>query len=155
MSKSTVVLIMLLCMGKATKAETAISSITVSYAPKAYHSFIKGSFINNDIDMLAVQYNNWIGFTFLNSYGEQSYGIAKAFDYIDTHRFSLGLKLGVVLGYRDRYRVNAEGTRIVWRGEHVVRPVIAPSITYKHNSVFSYTLTQQANASVLAVNIKL
>lgn len=131
----------------------ALSDIEISYAPKAAHAFVKGSYINDDIDLIAIKKGRLGLFTMINSYHERSFGIYSDKELWSSNQLSVDLIYGAVYGYRDQYLVNKNRNKIVKKGRIVVKPIIAPSLNYQQNETVRYSFTQYANASVIALKL--
>lgn len=129
----------------------AVADTRVVYAPKAVHNFTDGTFLNDDVNIVSLERKGVGIFTFNNSFHEQSFGAYTTETVYRTRTLKLEIMVGAVYGYRSAYYVDSTRSNIVKRGPIVVRPVVAPSLTYRASETTSYTLSQYGAATVVGV----
>lgn len=123
----------------------------LDYAPTAKHFLDSDCCINEQINMLAVSYDNVGVFGYKNSFGEFSYGISHETDLKTNGRITFSVVTGVVFGYRDKYYINRSTNELIHEGKKVVYPILSPTVTMRVSDNVGVGFTQLGAASVLTL----
>lgn len=129
-------------VGKA-EAETQ-SSVYVGAWSK--HLLLSDEHVKNEKhDLLAVEYNGWLGGRFTNTFGKTTFVLGKNFRYPLTQNIEVGLMAGATYGYASCYKVD-------YSNSSRVCPALVPSVSFNSQGTISPTVLLLGDA--LAVSIK-
>lgn len=96
---------------------------------------------NETHNLVGVEYGGYMVSTFKNSFGAETFAVAKRFELFETQNFKAGLYVGATYGYRGSCQ-QAEGFD---NDPRVVCPLVVPEIAYtKHKTQIVVSLMGNA-----------
>ena len=131
--------------------QNAFSETSILYAPQAGHFGVThhcGELLNEKIDMIGINVNNYTFTTFNNSLSQQTFTASRKFKYT-VNEFSIGLHAGVIYGYSLDYFRDCDGDKSA-----DLLPFLAPSFSFEFKNI-GVELLILGNAYTIAGSVKL